>query len=162
MPSNGKLAHVRGRGNLGRPLKTVKLVSPNCDECNPHGTDQRQYIYDTKWIESCTHDPYNHRESREIVTPQVEERDGKQYINGEVKEVETWLEPNWTELPDDEKIGSKGFVPQAMAMGYKFPTDLGFAPFCDYKGCWAQNPKFLTPAGAFCRRDEAALLTLRM
>lgn len=157
----GKLAHLRGRGNLGRPLKMVKMISAHCQECDPHGTDQRHNIYDTSWIETCPHDPYMHREQRTVVRPKIEERDGKEYIVGDEVEVETWLEPNWTQLPDDEKIGSGGFVAQAVAMGYKFPDELGFAPFCDYKDCWAQNPKFRTRYGAFCRRDEAALLTLR-
>jgi hypothetical protein len=158
--TNGKLVRIPSSRNMNRVMKTVKMVRAKCVE---HQAGYHRF--NTDWIEVCKaegHDPFVTVKQKRIVTPVTEVReDGKTYLVKEDIAIEQVSRPNWVEVPDEHKLRGGRGVAIALQQGWKYPEELGYAPFCDFKGCWEQNPKFQTRAGKFHQRDEAALIVLR-
>jgi hypothetical protein len=137
-------------------VETKKMVAFLCPENVHFGTV-------AKHIEECKadgHDPYfntrlvkkvrekTRAEGDEIIVDGVEEY----YIKVRI--------PNWEQVVHDIANDSGQLVQRRLAQGWVYPEDIGYAPFCDYMGCSAQNPKYRTPVGTYHLRDEAAIMYL--
>lgn len=164
----GKLINIRSAATLDRPFRMVKMLQPICPEHYPQDGTQRPY---SGWVKECQaagHDPYITTREEEVVRPKYEKNaEGEKIKVGEetyVKLVETY---NFEQVPQDIKAYSGIGVADAQAQGYIFPEDYksedvpnGFAPFCEFRNCWVQNPKFQTPVGIYCSRPQAAIMVL--
>lgn len=168
--AKGKLAGtIKGKKVFGAKvtngLRTRKMIRPICEEHFPADASINKY---SGWWEFCkTHHeegdprPYSHYEEIVIRRPKLEERDGRTFRTGWEEEVEMTVEPNWTEVPDEISVYSSKGVAASLERGFIFPEELGYAPFCDMKGCSVQNPKFRTEYGTYHTREEAAIMLLR-
>jgi hypothetical protein len=164
----------QSRGGLNRPLKMVKMVQPRCATCSPHGQGQRG------WWETCEHDPYTSMVPLGPPKPRFTEQEDGTYtpeLDADGKPVldppKYVKRPNWKQIADDPKVTSGRMVAIQRERGSKFPTELDFAPLCDYFNCWEANPKFhalsvighegiQTVVGNYHTRDEAAIMRLRL
>src|ERR1041385_6370651 len=138
-----------------RPMRVRKMIAPMCKEHFPGDGSINPY---SNWVRKCIaagHDPYMHAREIERVKPVLEERDGVTYKVGEEKTIEYRMDYNWREVPNELRISSGVMVAHRLRQHWKMPEDFGFAPFCEYKGCPEQNPKFRTPVGDYHNRDEA-------
>ena len=151
----------RGASN-SRPGKSRKMISPRCDVHYTGLNGQRMSDVDWAECEAEGHDPYFTAKGVPHTRQLTETReDGRVYITGEETEIEYVRTPNWEAVPDELGIYSGRGVVNSLERGYKFPEDLGYAPFCDYLGCGEQNPKFRTRFGNYHSRTEAALMALK-
>lgn len=148
---------------LSRPMKARKMLAPQCEIHFPGDGTVSPY---SGWWKDCKaegHNPYVTVTTIEKKTPKLEKtEDGRTLVVGETVELEYIETPNWSQVPDELGFNSGRAVHGRLARGYIFPEDLGYAPFCDYLGCGEQNPKFQTRFGNYHRRDEAAIMAIRL
>jgi hypothetical protein len=161
----GKLVKMMNESRLSRPFHMVKMVAAVCPDRDYPGKSHQPSTASTGfWIPACEaagHDPWVRAQEVEIVRPTYETReDGRKFKTGEEIEIELVETPNLEQIPYDIKAYSGKALEFYLEMGWKQPEELGYAPFCEYLGCWNQNPKFQTNVGLYCNRNEAALMVL--
>jgi len=159
----GTLVKVQNEWRLTRGVRMTKMVAAACPfrgSIDGHQPDAETTGF---WVEQCIadgHDPFTTTKEVEVVKPEYEERDGRKFKTGELIEIELVTHPNLEQVYAELKGYSGRGVQAAVEMGWKFPEELGYAPFCEYLNCWNQNPKFRTNVGIYCNRDQAALMVL--
>ena len=138
----------------------VKMLAPVCDEHYP--SPQAVHPKGGWWKECIAsgHDPYVTKKEVEHTIPKYEERDGETYRVGVDIVVKLVEIPNWEQVPLDVKAYSGRGLADAIERGWLMPEDKGYASFCEFLGCWNQNPQFRTPVGRYCNRDQAAMMVL--
>lgn len=150
--------------NANRTVETKKMIAFVC-QAGRHFGESPASIAE---CEKQGHDPYYSTKriakTREKVVTKTEVIDGEETEVEVVEGEETYYikmrQPNWEQVVHDVSSDSGQNVARRVARGWKFPEELGYAPFCDYMGCSAQNPKYITPVGNYHLRDEAALMML--
>lgn len=153
----GKKPYVGANGNA--PMRMRKMIAPRCAECFP---STELVPAKSGWWRDCPHDPYVHINTIEVRKPKLSEPDenGEVFVEGEEVKLRYVREYNWEQVPDEISVYSGRGVADSLERGWKFPEELGFAPFCDYRNCGEQNPKFRTPVGNYHSRNEAATMML--
>ena len=179
-----KLYKVPGSNpQLTKPFRTVKMLQPLCAE---HFPGTRQSMKDdahpnagmldspdgsvhpkSGWWEDCLaagHDPYvaEYGEQRKKKETETRNIDGEEVevVVGEVEYTVLRQRPNFEQVPFDIKAYSGVAIQDARERGWVFPQERGLAPYCEFRNCWTQNPKFRTPVGDYCTRDQAAVMML--
>lgn len=146
-----------------RTMRTAKMIAPRCAVHFPGDNSVNPF---SNWVAACEaegHNPYVRVATVEHKRPKLEvQEDGRTLVVGEEVELEYIETPNWEQVADELGVYSGRGVPNSQARGYKFPEELGYAPFCDYFNCGEQNPKFNTRFGRYHSRQEAALIALRL
>jgi hypothetical protein len=145
-----------GGSRASHYVETKKMVSFVC----PQGQHYGHIPASREECQEQGHDPY-FTTKNVLRTEEKTRQDGDRLI---VEGTESYYEkvrtPNWEQVVHDIANDSGQLVSQRLAMGWVFPEDLGYAPFCDFLGCSIQNPKFRTTVGNYHHRDEAALMYL--
>lgn len=111
------------------------------------------------WWESCTHEPYFSLRAMRETKPQYETLpDGRQKLVGE--ETVIWHEKhaNLAQIPVSQRINNGRAIEHYRTLGFKFPEEIGFAPFCQFNDCWSQNLKFRGSHGDYCSEMQAKLI----
>lgn len=146
-----------------RAMRTAKMIAPRCAVHFPGDNSVSPF---SNWVANCEaegHNPYVRVNTVENRRPKLEtQEDGRVLVVGEEVELEYHENPNWEQVPDELGVYSGRGVANSQARHYKFPEELGYAPFCDYYNCGEQNPKFNTRFGRYHSRQEAALIALRL
>jgi hypothetical protein len=159
----GKLIRIPSTARMSRPARLVKMVAAICPDRDTLVSHQPNTASTGFWIPQCIadgHDPFTTSKEVEIKRPTYEERDGKKFKTGEEVEVELVTTPNMEQVASELKAYSGRGIEAALEMGWKYPEELGYAPFCDFLNCFIQNPKFETNVGSYCNRDQAAIMVL--
>ncbi len=164
--TEGKLVAAADRpfqgANANRYIEGKKMVSFVCPAKLHHGRTPEN-------VEECVaakHDPYfstvKLTRTRQKTRMEMDEQTGEELevVEGEETYYVKRRIPNWEQVAHDISIDSGQNVTRRLNQGWVFPEDIGYAPFCDYWNCSAQNPKYHTPVGNYHLRDEAALMML--
>jgi hypothetical protein len=183
--SKGKLYKVKSTPQLTKPMRLVKMLQPFCEEHLPGSyqskadpTHPNAGVLSSPdgsvhprsgWTKGCLeagHDPFVTKYTVLLKKPTYQEQE----IDGElvnVKTGETEYEVlrerlNIEQVPFDLKAYSAQGIRDAIELGWVFPEERGYAPYCEFRNCFVQNPKFRTPVGTYCNRDQAAVMVLYM
>lgn len=135
----------------GRAIRTIKMVKPHCKECQWPPRDE--------WWVNCPHDPYVNQSTFEVTEPVFgEDEKGDTIVEKMVTKMKVKRTPNFTQVALNERINSGQGVKLAQKKGFKFSTELGHPPFCQYRDCWEPDPKLRTEHGDFCSKQQARLI----
>lgn len=159
--------------NLGIPSKaglspagrTIKMLVPTCEEC------ENPAVKTAAWWVNCPHQPYLAKSERPVSIPIVETVDGERLVTGHKdklvynespssREVELNVRVNAGTSPDRWRHHG-GIMPEEFRGEYQGKkASKGFAPFCQFQGCWSQDIRFKTSHGDYCREGEAKLIAI--
>jgi len=144
--------------NASRYLTARKMVAFVC----PEGIHSGFVLEDRKACEDEGHDPYfsTKRIRKEREKTEVNEAGEEIILETEVFYVKRRL-PNWEQVIVDISHDSGMILQRRLNEGWTYPEELGYAPFCDYYNCSAQNPKHRTAVGTYHLRDEASMMLLQ-
>lgn len=148
--------------SIGRRVRMVKMVRPLCAEgCANTGRG---------WWENCTHDPYHSTQEVPQETPNLEtDENGNTYVTGKTTKVLYKRIPNISQVALTTRIRSKLGVQAQLARGWKFPADVdpgdgkhtGYSAMCEFRDCYAPNPKVKTEAGSYCSPNHAKAILMK-
>ena len=172
-PKAGQLLnlHRRPRSGLGAGGHEIKMMYPACDAqkmavlglAEGDACQHSQNIH-AGWWDSCErkgHRPYYTPVTQTRRTPKFKqgEQAHEQVLIGYEEEIVTvsW-EPNLKQISRNERINSDAGPEMYRAIGYRMPEELGVAPFCEYRECWAQDNLVRTEYGVFCSKDQARMV----
>ncbi len=149
--------------NASRYLTARKMIAFVCPE-NLHNGSLPD---DRKACIEAGHEPYESTKriarTREKTEIEVDEKTGEEIEV--VTDTETYYVkkkvPNWEQVIVDVAHDSGTTLNRRLNEGWVYPENLGYAPFCDYLNCSAQNPKHRTAVGNYHLRDEAAMMILQ-
>lgn len=143
---------------LNVALRTVKLLSPRCDEHNDASAG---------WWYHCLeagHDPYRNVVEVPESKPTLSEPDatGRRKILGRedsIFYIEGW---NIVQSPFTDRHNGQAQYRKDRGKGRVPPEERGVAPFCQFTECWVQDrprkPLIQTAYGDFCMREQAQLI----
>lgn len=155
---------------LANPARTIKMLRPVCPEtinldtgtASP-GCETKEKDFGAWWIkcEEKGHNPYVQAFERPVRTPVIEEQEnGRKLIVGYTEEIELKESPRTTQVPLGTRFNSGSLLEEKKFFhGYKYPEELGYAPMCEFRNCFAPNPEVKTRYGAYCREEEARMVT---
>lgn len=155
---------------LSNPARTIKMLQPICPETINLETGSASPGCETKhkdfgaWWQKCEekgHNPYIQVFEHPVRTPVVETtEDGRRLIVGYKEELELRESPRTIQVPLGPRFNSGQFLEEKRFFhGYKYPHEMGYADMCEFRNCFAPNPEINTRYGAFCREDEARMIT---
>lgn len=148
-------------GNTKSPaIRTVKMVAPQCDvrigDSTRHPCTEGPHRAD--WFATCPHDPYFHeQEMPEIREDREFQEDGTYIVTNRETVWRMRRIPNLRQVPGSPR--HLGFsISKARSRGWRFPEELGVAPFCQYQDCWSQDlpDRWVSEDyGVFCSEQHA-------
>jgi hypothetical protein len=142
----------------GRTIKMLQPVCPNAavgSGCESKG--------EPGWWVSCEkagHNPYFQVEEVKTQTPIISESEsGRKLVTGHQEEIELVESVRTNQVPYYERVNSKQGVEQKRFFhGWKNPEEMGFAPMCEFRNCYAPFPEVKTRYGSFCSEEEARMV----
>lgn len=155
---------------LSNPARTIKMLHPICPEtinldtgtASP-GCETKYKDFGAWWIkcEELGHNPYVqvYEEPRRV--PVIDEKeDGRKLIVGYTEETELKESPRVSQIPLGPRYNSGQFLEEKRFFhGYKYPHEKGYHDMCEFRNCFAPDPQVKTRYGAYCRDDEARMIT---
>lgn len=164
----GKLfdgGHMDVPPRLSRPFHSVKMLAAVCPDRDTAVSHQPKVATTGYWIEACEaagHDPFARkvREKRTREKLDLDASTGEEIITSTEEYYVQRTIPNLEQVPWDIKSSSNKALEYALEMGWVYPQEKGFAPYCDFYNCWVQNPRFVTNVGTYCTREQAAVMVL--
>jgi hypothetical protein len=131
---------------MERKVRTIKMIAPVCATCPKR----------PGWIKDCKHDPYHSVQIIEDREPVTEtDADGNELVVDWKVKTRRVRAPNTRQIGAHVRIGSGEEVARKQRRGWKLPPDLGYAPMCQFRDCWASNPTVKTEAGDYCSTPHA-------
>lgn len=144
--------------NGGRTQKMIQPVCPN----SATGSGCETLVYGAWWLEceKAGHNPYTQVEQVPHQIPTVvETEDGRKLITGHEEEIELVETVRTNQVSMSARINSgQGVEQKRFFHGWKLPEELGYAPMCEFRNCFADNPKIETRYGKYCREEEARIV----
>lgn len=169
-PVEAELRRFPGRKNSRKTTghRRIKMVRPVCDAAKmsalglPEGDAcQDQAKAEPGWWLRCEHNPYFSltRRVEQVPTFGAPNERGERTITG-YDNREVFVEaPNLTQVSLTPRHNNGGGPGEAQAFkGYKFPQEVGLAPYCQFMDCWSHDIKFTTRVGDFCEAWQAQLV----
>lgn len=156
---------IHARAGYSPVGRTIKMLVPSCAECeNPARKT-------AGWWNTCPHNPYVAKSEVAENIPIVETIDGERLVTGHKSKLIYNEVPSSREVELNVRVNSGTSVDRWRRHGGIMPEEYrgefagkkateGFAPFCQYQGCWSQDIKFKTDHGDFCRQEEAKLVSI--
>lgn len=152
---------------LNTPARTIKMLRPVCPETSmdPDGnyTPGCESKHIGAWWLKCEekgHQPYlqekevTKRKRKTEVTP-----DGRTVVKATEEEIEIEQTPRVAQVPLGLRTNSHTFVEDKRFWGgFVMPQDKEYAPMCQFRNCFAPNPKFKTEFGDYCSENEARMM----
>ena len=161
---------MKTRKNAGRRLEalastrmypgqaTHKMARAICGASDPRDECDVQRAEWWKRCESASHHPYmtvTEITERKPVLADADEA-GRRKIERWDEEVYYLETPNLEQIPVSVRVHSGNGIYWAIQRGCREVTELGYARFCDFGGCWAQPEEILeTTFGHYCCEDHA-------
>jgi hypothetical protein len=141
--------------------RTLKMIQPVCPESAKGSGCETQY--DVAWWKHCEeagHNPYYQVGEEVIRTPIIAESEsGRKLITGYDEEIELVESVRTNQVPFYNRVGSKQAPEEKHFFhGWKYPEELGYAPMCEFRNCYAPNPGIKTRFGMYCREEEARIV----
>lgn len=142
----------------GRTIKMLQPVCPNAAVGD--GCENKEY---GAWWVACEqngHNPYFQIEEVKHQTPIVSESEsGRKLVTGHQEEVELIETVRTNQVALYERVNSKqGVEDKRFFHGWKMPEDMGYAPMCEFRNCFAPFPEVKTRYGAFCSEEQARMV----
>ena len=152
---------------LNTPARSIKMLNPVCPETVDQNTGNAAPGCETKegpaWWLKCVekgHDPFHQQKEvrkRERITETTE--DGRTIVKGYEETIELEITPRVAQVPLSIRTQSQQMVEEKRFFhGYKYPEELGYAPMCEFRNCFAPNPTFKTRYGNYCSENEARMM----
>jgi hypothetical protein len=142
--------------------RTMKMIQPVCPQ-SAVGSGCEMLHSDTAWWVECEkkgHNPYYQVSEEKTQVPIVAEtEDGRKLITGYEEEIELVESIRTNQVVFNNRVDSKqGVELKRFLHGWKHPEEMGFAPMCEFRNCFAPNPEIKTRYGNFCSEDEARIV----
>lgn len=141
--------------------RTIKMIQPVCPNAAV-GAGCADKEYGAWWVkcEEAGHNPYYQVEEVKTQIPIISESEsGRKLVTGHEEEIELVESVRTNQVAYYNRVNSKQGVEQKRFFhGWKLPEEMGYAPMCEFRNCYAAFPEVKTRYGNYCNEEEARMV----
>jgi hypothetical protein len=154
-----KLLHGPSRSDLFPGMRCIKVFRPKCETC------QRGRLTAARWWETCEHEPYFTTFYIPITEDEtrMDENGDLEVIGQKTKKIKRQVPNTGQVMLDIGANSGEGLRKAKEEKGFKEPEEMGYAPICQYRDCWTDNPSHKHARyGDYCREMELRVIAAQI